>query len=396
MKKLLVINAGSSSMKFKLFKKEKLKIIAEGLAERLFIDGKFTMKYNKKKYTIEEKLNSHDDAIKLLIKQLKENNILNSLEEIEGIGHRVVQGGEYFKKSTLINQNVLKKIEELSKLAPLHNPGAVSVIKSFLKLTPNIKNVAVFDTSYHTTISKENYIYAVPKKWYEKYSVRKYGAHGTSHKYMVEMVQKILNKNSVNIISCHLGNGASITAIKNNKSINTSMGLTPLAGLIMGTRSGNIDPSIIGYIAKETGKNVYEITNILNKKSGVLGLSKISSDFRDLENEALKGNKDAIFTIDVYCKKVVDFIVKYQNELENKIDAIVFTAGIGENSSTIRKNIIKNIHTIKTKINEKINDKKHKEEYTKISTNDSKIPIYIIKTNEELMILRDLIKVANL
>ncbi|MCR8613090.1 MAG: acetate kinase [Mycoplasma sp.] len=396
MSKLLVVNAGSSSMKFKVFERDGLKPIAEGLAERIFIDGKFIIETEGNKKELDVKLNSHADAVKILIEELISNNVVSSLDEIIGIGHRVVQGGETFKTSSVITKDTVSVIRELSKLAPLHNPPAASVMEAFFESVPNAKNVAVFDTSYHQTMPMKNFIYGVPMDWYKNYSVRRYGMHGTSHKYMAQVTEEIFSKKSVNVISCHLGNGASITAIKDSKSINTSMGLTPLAGIIMGTRSGDIDPAIVEYMVNETGKTVGEITTALNKESGVLGISGISSDFRDIEAEIAKGNKDAIFAMEIYAKRIAEFIVKYHNDLEGKTDAIVFTAGIGENSSMVRAKVIEAVKTMGLELNEEKNNTRTKDKYIKISSENSKVDIYVIKTDEELMIVKDLVEIAKI
>ena len=395
MKKLLVINAGSSSIKFRVYSHKNKAILADGLAERIFVDGRLSLAVNGEKFTKDVALNNHLEAIEMVMQMLKNHNIVNDPNEIIGIGHRIVQGGEYFRDSALIGQKELREIERVQNLAPLHNPAEIKVIKAFQKLAPNAKNVAVFDTAFHQTIPQEVFLYGVPYNWYQQYRVRKYGMHGTSHKYITREVEKILQKKSVNIISAHLGNGASITAIKNSKSVNTSMGLTPLAGIVMGTRCGDIDPAVIEYISKEQNKSVEEVTNDLNKKSGILGISGVSSDFRDVENAYNQGNKRAALAIEVYTKRVADVIAQYQNDLGNQVDAIVFTAGVGENAALIRAKIAQKLHTYDFTFDEEAN-KIRKDGVQELTTSSSKTKIFKIPTNEELMIVEDLVQKANL
>ncbi len=396
MKKLLIINAGSSSMKFQVVDRATMEPTAEGIAERITVDGAFSMKFKGEKYDVESTLDNHDDAVKVMLEQFEKHGVIESMEEIIGIGHRVVQGGEVFKESSIITKDSVSQIEELSALAPLHNPGAAAVMKAFFKLAPHAKNVAVFDTSFHQTMPKKNFMYGVPMEWYEKYSVRRYGMHGTSHKYMAIRAGELLNKKNPNIISCHLGNGASLAAIKDGKCVNTSMGLTPLAGIIMGTRSGDIDPSIIEYMCNKTGKSVQEITNSLNKESGILGLSGISSDFRELRTAAEEGNETAQFVIDIYCKRVADYVVMYQNELDNKVDALVFTAGIGENAGIIREGVMKAVKTMKFVVDKKVNDPFSPAEHLVLTTPESEVKALMIRTNEEMMIAKDLVELGKL
>ncbi len=387
MTKILVINAGSSSVKFQLYNYPN-QVIAKGLCERIFVDGNFTIEINDKKDTQAITMNSHKDAIEVILNSLKVNKLINNYDEINIIGHRVVQGGSVYKESILINDEVIKQLENLSKLAPLHNPGAVNVMKIFKTLCPKAENVAVFDTSFHQTMPDTNYIYPLPYSWYQDYSVRKYGMHGTSSRFIVQKLKKELNLKEGNIINCHLGNGASITAIKNWKCFNTSMGLTPLAGIMMGTRSGDIDPAILEYMAKATNKDVFELTNILNKESGLLGVSGISSDMRDVIAAAGKGNKRAELALNIYVSKIVNYISMYLNDLENKTEVIVFTAGIGENASLIRERIIEKLHIVQVEIDREINNKRSSD-MRKISTNNSKIDVYVVPTDEEIMIAKD-------
>ncbi|MCP4337282.1 MAG: acetate kinase [Mycoplasma sp.] len=389
MEKILIINGGSSSLKFELLNKNTKESLANGAAKRIFVDGLFIIKVFGKKYELNVPLNSHSDAIEILLQQLKEHKLITDLNEIKGIGHRIVQGGEVFLKSCLIDKQVLKQIRELGDMAPLHNPGEANIIEAFMKKVPNTINVAVFDTSFHATMPKLAYTYAVPEEWYTKYKVRRYGAHGTSHKYIARRMEKELNKKP-NIISCHLGNGASICAIKNGESINVSMGLTPLAGLIMGTRSGDLDPSITEYIVKKTGMTIQEVTHKLNNESGLKALSGISSDFRDIRKEAEAGNEKAKFTIDIFAARVATYVVNYANQINDKIDGIVFTAGIGENSPEIREAIIKAIPLLNLEISN-TNNKKSYDDLLKISSNNSKIDLYAIRTDEESIIIEDLL-----
>ena len=364
------------------------------MCERLFVDGKFTLEINDKKIKLDVPMNSHKEAIQVILDNFKKHNIIKDYNEIKIIGHRVVQGGSVYKESTLIDESVILKLEELSKLAPLHNPGAVNVMKIFAKLCPESKSVAVFDTSFHQTMPEKNFIYPVPYSWYEDHQVRRYGMHGTSSRYIVKKIRSELNLKEGNIINCHLGNGASITAIKNWKGYNTSMGLTPLAGIMMGTRSGDIDPAILEYVSKITKKDVFELTNILNKESGLLGVSGISSDMRDIIAAVEKGNKRAIVALDIYISKIVNYISMYQNDLENKTEAIVFTAGIGENASLIREMVIEKLHIIDVTIDKAKNNQRISE-MTKISTDNSQVDVYVIPTDEEIMIAQDAYNIIN-
>ncbi len=393
MTKILVINAGSSSVKFQLYNYPN-QVICKGLCERIFVDGAFTIEINDQKQKLDIKMNSHKDAIEVILNNLKSNKLINNYDEIQIIGHRVVQGGSVYQESTLITDEVIEKLNDLSKLAPLHNPGAVNVMKIFRTLCPKAKNVAVFDTSFHQTMPDKNFIYPVPYAWYEDHSVRKYGMHGTSSRFIVKKLKEELNLKHGNIINCHLGNGASITAIKNWKGFNTSMGLTPLAGIMMGTRSGDIDPAILEYMAKATNKDVFELTNILNKESGLHGVSGISSDMRDVIAASAKGNKRAELALNIYVSKIVNYISMYLNDLENKTEVIVFTAGIGENASLIRERVIQNLHMIKVDINSEINNARSAD-MRKISTTDSEVAVYVVPTDEEIMIAEDAYKISN-
>ena len=390
--KIISINAGSSSLKFSLINMENEKVIANGVFERIGIDGKYTIKFNGEKYEKEAQLETHNDAVNILLKELIDLKIVNTLDEIEGVGHRVVQGKDLFDKTVIVDDEVMKKLDSIKHFAPLHNPANMLGIKAFQKALPNVPNTVVFDTAFHQTMDKETYLYAVPYEWYEKYGIRKYGAHGTSHRYITETVAQILNKNKFKLISCHIGNGASITAIKDEKCIDTSMGFTPLAGVMMGTRSGDVDPSILPPVMEAENKNINEIINDLNKKSGVLGLSGISSDMRDLEDAYNKGDEKAILTMNKYARRITDYIAQYY-VLLNGADVIAFTAGVGENSPLIRKLVCDNLSCLGIKIDEEKNKVRGKQAL--ISTPDSKVKVYVIPTDEELMIARDTLELIN-
>lgn len=389
-KKIVIINAGSSSVKFKVFLQKNDNVIASGLCERIGIDGNFKIKYLNKNHMVEfEKqisMPNHEKAIDIILKQFKEKNIINDFKEITGIGHRVVQVGTVYNDSTLIDAKCIKTIEKYTKLAPLHNPPELKVINIFKKKLPKVKNVAAFDTSFHTTIPEINHVYPISKEIAKKYEIRRYGYHGVSYKYITKKMQEILNKKSVNLIVCHIGNGASICAIKNSKSFDTSMGLTPLEGLMMGTRCGSIDPSIATYLGR-MGLSNQEIDDIFNKKSGLYGLTG-SADLRDAYKLADKKNKQAIFTIQLYINKITDYIVRYANELEGKIDAIVFTAGVGENQMNVVGRSLNNIKLFKIDIDQKKVNEQYAD-YKKITTSKSKYPAFVVRTDEELMIEQD-------
>ncbi len=391
MTKILSVNAGSSSLKFKLLNMPEEGVIAEGLIERiggsLDQDDNVTIKFNGEKHKSRQAFKNHEDAINLMLSQFKKFGIVDNFNEIKGIGHRVVAGGEWFNKSVLINDEVLNKIERLAAYAPLHNPANAMGIRAFSKIIPDATEVAVFDTAFHQTMPKENYLYAVPYEYYTKYGVRRYGAHGTSHKYVSEQAAKLIGKplEELKLITLHLGAGASVTAIKNGRSFDTSMGFSPLAGLVMATRSGDVDVSLIDYVKAKEDISDQEMLNVLNQKSGLLGVSTISSDMRDLL-DVYDTNDHAKLAIDMFVGRVVDYIGQYYFELKGA-DALVFTAGIGENSVQIRKMIIDRLAFLGIKLDEDANDKHGVE--TKITTDDSKMATYVIPTNEELEIARD-------
>lgn len=392
MAKVLSINAGSSSLKFKLFEMPSEVVITEGLVERIGADNAvFNIKFNNQKIQETLPIKDHGVAIERLMSKLIDLKIINDFSEISGVGHRVVHGGEIFKDSVLINDEVVRQIAALSDLAPLHNPANVLGIESFRKVLPNVPHVAVFDTSFHQTMPEAAYLYGTPYEWYEKYAVRKYGFHGTSHKYVSQRVSTILGNEKAKVIVCHLGNGASICAVDGGKSIDTSMGFTPLEGLLMGTRSGNIDPAIISYMMKKSGKSVEEIETELNKKSGLLGVSGISNDSRDIENGAREGNKRAMIAQEIFIRKIVSYI-SYYHVLLGGADAIAFTAGIGENSSLCRQEVLERLAVLGVKLNPEANNVRGEERL--ISTPDSTIKAFIIPTNEEVMIARDVIRLS--
>lgn len=389
---VLVINCGSSSLKFQLIDSESEKVIAKGLCERIGIDGKLTYSsVNSCKITSDKSMFTHTEAVKYVLEALcdKENGVISSLEEIDAVGHRVVHGGERFTTSVVIDEGVKKAIEECNDLAPLHNPANLIGINSCEELMPNVKMVAVFDTAFHQTMPEKAYLYGLPYEYYEKYKVRRYGFHGTSHSYVSKRVAEITNSdyNNVKTIVCHLGNGASLSAVENGKCVDTSMGLTPLEGLIMGTRSGDIDPSITDYISKKENLDFGGVMNILNKKSGVFGISNgLSSDFRDLKAAAKEGNIFAQNAIDAFCYRVVKYIGSYIAVM-NGVDNIVFTAGVGENNADFRSAIMKHFEYLGIKLDESKNMINGEE--VEISTADSSVKVFVIPTNEELAIARE-------
>ena len=391
--KVISINAGSSSLKFSLFEMDNESVIASGLFERIGIEGsKYTIKFNEEKITQEVDLPSHVDAVNILLDKLTDLNIISSLDEIHGVGHRIVQGKDVFKESVIINDEVMEKLEEIKGFAPLHNPANMLGIEAFRKAMPNVPMVAVFDTAFHQTMDKTAYLYPVPYSWYEDYGVRKYGAHGTSHRYITETVKALLGKDEFRLISCHIGNGGSITAIKDGKCVDTSMGFTPLAGIMMGTRSGDIDPSIIPYVMEKEGKNASEVIDDLNKRSGLLGMSEYSSDMRDVLEKCDAQDEKAIVARDKYVRRVVDYIAQYY-VLLGGVDVIVFTAGVGENSIPVRRQICEELSCLGVKIDLDLNNTRG--ETVKISTDDSDILVYVIPTDEELMIARDTLYLIN-
>lgn len=389
--KILSINCGSSSLKFSLFDMKDESVIASGVFERIGIEGgAYKIKYNGEKITQEIEMPSHTDAVSILLEKLIDLEIIKSLDEIDGVGHRIVQGKDEFLESTYITEEVVQKIEDFKDFAPLHNPAHVLGIRAFMKVLPNVPMVAVFDTSFHQTMDKEAYLYPVPYKWYKEYGVRKYGFHGTSHRYIANAVKEILGRDQFKLISCHIGNGGSITAIKDGKCVDTSMGFTPLAGIMMGSRSGDIDPSIIPYVMEKEGKNVGEVIDDLNKSSGLLGLSEFSSDMRDIISKCDEGDEKALIARNKYARRVVDYIAQYY-VLLGGADVIAFTAGVGENSIPMRRLICEKLACLGVKID--LDKNNVMGERVKISTDDSKIEVWVIPTDEEVMIARDTLNI---
>lgn len=386
MRKTLVINSGSSSLKFKLYTMPGYIVDCEGIVDRIGIEGSnIVIKTDEQKVTRDAVINDHETGINLMLEIFEEINLIENKDQITKVGHRVVQGGEIFKESAKIEEKELEQIYELAKLAPLHNKPNGDGIKVFRNLLPHAVNVAVFDTEFHQSMPPESYMYALPYEWYEKHQVRRYGMHGTSHKYIANKVAELEGRNDLKIINCHLGNGASVCAIKDGKSLQTSMGLTPLAGIMMGTRSGDIDPSIIEYISKATGLNLEEITDILNKKSGMLGLSELSSDFRDIEDAMEEGHAKARMGMDVYVARLVETIGSYIARLGG-VDVINFTGGVGENGSIVREEVLNQLSFLGIEVVTDINDNRKIELPKVITTADSKVKAYVIATDEEYQI----------
>jgi acetate kinase len=385
--KVLCINAGSSTVKFQLFEMPEEKSILSSNFEKIGEPNSFySFKINGEKIRKEAVLNNHEDAVRIFLQELIDLKIIDSLEEIKGIGHRVVQGADRYNKGALITDEVIKDIEELIPLAPLHNKAHLLGINVAMKLLPHAKNVAVFDTAFHQTMPEEQYIYPVPYEWYTDYGVRRYGFHGTSHKYLTQTISEILGRNDLKIITCHLGSGSSISAIKDGKVVATSMGLTPLGGIAMGTRCGDIDPSIIPYVIKQSGKTLDEVMNDLNKRSGFLGISGISPDSRDIEDGIARGDERCILAQTLFTNRIVSFIASYYVLLD-KPDVIVFSAGIGENSPYAREKIVEKLSSLNIFLDKEANNVRGK--IQKISSDESEVLCYAIPTNEELMIVRE-------
>jgi len=390
--KIMAVNAGSSSLKFQLLEMPEEKLITSGLVERIGLKASvFTIKVNGEKIVEVKDIENHSVAVKMLFEKLINLNIIQSLDEIIGVGHRVLTGGRSLTDSCVIGDKEMAIIENLVDLGPLHLPANLTGIKAFKEALPNVINVGVFDTAFHQTMPEEAFLYAIPYDWYETYNVRKYGFHGTSHKYVTLRTAQIMGKKpeNINLVICHLGNGASICAVKNGKSVDTSMGFTPLEGIPMGTRSGNIDPAVVEYMMGKKNKSCKEIINILNKQSGYLGLSGLSSDSRDLLVAAKNGHKRAILAIEVQAKRIADYVASYHCYIGGA-DAIVFTAGIGENEATTRENIISRLAPLGVKIDPKLNACRGIERL--VSTDDSTIKVYVVPTNEEVMIARDTLR----
>ena len=389
--KIISINSGSSSLKFSLFDMKDERVIASGLFERIGIDGsRYVIKYQGEKIIQEVEMKNHTDAVQILLEKLIDLDIIKSLDEIDGIGHRIVQGKDLFRESCLITDDVIAGIDSIKSFAPLHNPAHLLGIYGFKNVLPNVPMVAVFDTAFHQTMKEEAYLYPVPYKWYREYGVRKYGFHGTSHRYITECVKEMLGREDFKLINCHIGNGGSICAIKDMKCVDTTMGFTPLAGIMMGTRSGDIDPSILPYVMEKEGKNIGEIIDDLNKNSGLIGMSEFSSDMRDIVSKCDEGDERALVARAKYVRRVVDYIAQYY-VLLGGADIITFTAGVGENSIPVRRMICEALAPLGVKID--LDKNNVMGEKVKISTDDSKIEVWIIPTNEELMIARDTLNI---
>ena len=384
---VLSVNAGSSSLKFQAFDMPEENVLISGTFERIGMKESFyTIKVNGEKIKKEVELKNHEKAFEILMEELLENKVVEKLDEIKAIGHRIAHGGTYFDKTEEMTDENIKKVKELSKLAPLHNPPAVTGIKAAKAVVPNALQTGAFDTAFHQTIEDENYLYPVPFEWCEKYKVRKYGFHGTSHKYVTYRMNEILGRYNTKLITCHIGNGASISAIKDGDCINTSMGLTPNAGLMMGTRCGDMDATVVTYMMQQLGCTAEEMDTILNKQSGLLGISGLSSDSRDIEDGMKIGNPRCTLAQQMFTRRIIDHIAKYYVQLGG-CDAIIFTAGIGENSIHTRREVLDGLAVLGIKIDEEANDCRGVERL--ITTEDSTIPCYVIPTNEELMIARD-------
>lgn len=389
--KILVINCGSSSLKYQLINMENEKVLAKGYYERIGQDNSFlTHKVEGEKYLLEKPVQNHEQALEFMIEQLLNSNygVIKSLDEINAIGHRIPHGKDIFNKSVLITEEIIKQIESCTELAPIHNPPIVKGIRACQKVMPGKPMVAVFDTAFHQTITKERYMYPIPYEYYEKYKVRKYGFHGTSHRYVSQRIAKLMDVPIENLktVVCHLGQGASLCAVDRGKSVDTSMGMTPMSGIMMCARSGDLDPSIVTFLMKKENLTPDEMEDILNKKSGVFGISGVSADFRDIEKAASDGNKRADLARKAYCYNVAQYIAKYAVSM-NGIDVIVFTAGVGENQINIRKDICKYLEWMGVELDEEANNERGEEK--EISTKNSKIKVWVVPTNEELVIAQD-------
>ena len=389
--KIMAVDAGSSSLKFQLLEMPEEKVITSGLVERIGYDNAvFTIKVNGEKVAVTQEILDHKVAVNLLVEGLLKHHIIDSLDEIKGVGHRVVQGGEIFKTSAVITDEVVEQIRSLNDLAPLHNPANITGIEAFRKVLPNVIQVAVFDTTFHQTMSEDAYLYAAPYEWYKKYGVRKYGFHGTSHQYVSERATKLLNNPQAKVIVCHLGNGASLCAVNGGKSVDTSMGLTPLEGIPMGTRSGNVDPAVLMLIAAKENKTYAEVLDDLNKRSGYLGVSGISNDSRDIVDNMNKGDYRATLAHKIQVKRIADYIGSYYVYMGG-LDAICFTAGIGENAPEIRRDVLNAVKVLGITVDPEQNKLRGERE---ITTKDSKVKAFIIPTNEEVMIARETIRLG--
>ena len=386
---LLAVNCGSSTLKFRLYEMPEEKVITKGSFERIGSpDSDYTIRVNDEKLYLKREIKTHKDAVDILLTTLVEKGIVKRLDDIKAVGHRIVHGGSLYSHSVIITNRVISELEDIKDLAPLHNPAAITGIKAFMEEIPTSTMVACFDTAFHQTIEEKNFLYSVPYEWYVKYGVRKYGFHGLSHQYITNRMKTILGHDG-NLIICHIGNGASISAVKEGKCIDTSMGFTPNAGIMMGTRSGDIDYSIIGYIMKKTGLTYEEIDNILNKKSGLEGIAGMS-DLRDIDRAYLAKEKKTILAIDMYTERIAEYITKYFLKL-GKVDAIIFTAGGGENDPIIRKEVLNKLKPLGVELDEKLNEETivRKDKEGLITTKNSSIASYVLATDEELVIAKD-------
>lgn len=389
------INAGSSSLKFQLIEMPEEKVLAKGLVERIGIkDSVFKLEYgvNEDKLTID--IPDHEKAVQLLLEKLEASGVIKSLDEIDGIGHRVVHGGERFSDSVVVTDEVIEEIEKVSELAPLHNPANLTGIRAFKELLPNVPAVAVFDTAFHQSMPPESYLYSLPYEYYEDYGIRKYGFHGTSHKYVSERAAELLDTplDKLRLITCHIGNGASVAAVKNGESVDTTMGFTPLEGVTMGTRSGSLDPALVPYIMDKTGKTVNEVLEVMNKESGMLALSGFSSDLRDIEDKANEGDERAELALRIFAGRIHQYVGSYAAKMHG-VDAIIFTAGIGENSDVVRERVLQGLEFMGVYWDPALNNVRGKETF--INYPHSPVKVLIIPTNEEVMIARDVERLAN-
>lgn len=395
--KILVINCGSSSLKYQLFNMDNEEVMAKGLVERIGIEGsRLVQEVGEEEWTKETAIPDHNKAVHLVFEALTDSKhgVIKDMQEIDAVGHRVVHGGEKFTESTLVDEDVIAAIEQVIPFSPLHNPANLQGIKAAQEALPGKPNVAVFDTAFHQSMPKENYMYALPYELYTDHGIRRYGFHGTSHYFVTLRASELLNipVDELNIISCHLGNGSSVTAVKNGKSYITSMGQTPLAGVPMGTRCGDIDPAIVTFMQTRLGKSAEEVDAIMNKQSGVAGVSGVSSDFRDLENASAEGNERAQLALDMFHARVRETVAGYAADL-GRVDAITFTGGIGENGAHDRATICKGLEIMGVKLDEETNSQRKPKE-KKISAEDSAIAVWVIPTNEELMIARDTMRLS--
>ncbi|WP_110251969.1 acetate kinase [Streptohalobacillus salinus] len=394
MGKVLAINAGSSSLKFQLIEMPEETELAKGLVERIGIENSvFKLEYGEEEDKLTTDIPNHAKAVEVLLERLQASGVISSLDEIDGVGHRVVHGGERFSDSVLVTDEVIAEIEKVSELAPLHNPANLTGIRAFKKLLPNVPAIAVFDTAFHQSMPPESYLYSLPYEYYEQFGIRKYGFHGTSHKYVSERAADMLGEplEKLRLITCHIGNGASVAAIKNGKSIDTTMGFTPLEGVTMGTRSGSLDPALVPYIMDKTGKDVNEVLHVLNKESGMLALSGFSSDLRDIEDRAQEGDERAELALRIFAGRIHQYIGSYASKMHG-VDAIIFTAGIGENSKAVRERVLEGLEFMGVYWDPARNDVRGKETF--VNYPHSPVKVMIIPTNEEVMIARDVQRLA--